>query len=133
MGKLAELFRQNLASALGGAWGSKTAFVEKARLARPTLDRWLKGERVPDLDQLELVANVLGVEPSALLLDPEDQPWAHVPKELLLALSEVHPDHYPIVVNFLRSFRPEDADSELPKGLEKPSRSSKKGSKKNTD
>lgn len=118
MGKLADLFRKNLVSALGENWGAKSAFVQKAGFARPTLERWLKGERVPDLDQLEQTAQALDLSPAALIADAEDQPWMRVPRHLLLALAQVHPDHHPIILNFLESFTVEREASKISKSLE---------------
>ena len=46
---------------------SQAALAEKLGVEQPTVQRWEKGKREPDLGQLISLANVLGVEPGALL------------------------------------------------------------------
>lgn len=46
---------------------SQAALAEKLGVEQPTVQRWEKGKREPDLAQLISLANVLGVEPGALL------------------------------------------------------------------
>jgi transcriptional regulator with XRE-family HTH domain len=45
----------------------KVTLHQKTGFGRQTIDRWLAGERIPDLDQLEQIAGALDVSPLDLI------------------------------------------------------------------
>lgn len=71
MVKLAETFKNRLASALEPR--GIAAAARGADLSRKTVDRWLRGENVPDLNQVDDVAGALG-RPAIDLLFPGELP-----------------------------------------------------------
>lgn len=126
--KTSEAFKKRIAAEFSG--GIPSDFLSRSGLSWQTVKRWIDGERVPDLEQLEKAAHGLGLtDPLALLSTTEEEPWARVPEPILVALAQVHPDHYPIVANFLESFTVQREASKLSKSLEKPRPGHKKRSK----
>jgi transcriptional regulator with XRE-family HTH domain len=114
---------------------SMRSLSEEAGLSASQLHGYLSGKNTPGLDVADRIANALKVSLSDLLEsgeEPELEPWAQVPRPLLVALSQVHEKHYPIIQNFLESFtleRERSKVSEVTKGLEKPGRDRNKRSK----
>ena len=108
---------------------SARSLAAVAGLSPSQLSGYLSGKNTPGLDVADRIGDALGV-PLRKLVDsgevPEAEPWERVPKHLLVALSQVHSDHYPIILNFLESFTIERESSKLAKSLEKPAQSHKK-------
>jgi len=129
----AAIFQHRLRDLLG-KWGASSDLSRRSGIARSLIDKWARGESSPGLDSLDRLADSLGVPPASLISEESrERPWERVPREILDALALVHPDHYTIVVNFLRSLEPEREASELAKGFEKSRGGRNKRSKKNAN
>lgn len=77
MGKLLETFKNRLGSALSER-GATADLIRNAQISRQTIDRWISGERTPDLLQVEAAAKALGKSPIDLLF-PGELPRAPEP------------------------------------------------------
>lgn len=69
--KASERFRLNLATAMESQGLTQRVLAERAETSGPYVNRVLRGETVPGLDQTEKLAKAVGFPISALLDAPE--------------------------------------------------------------
>lgn len=60
MSKALDLFRKRVLLFTESAHGAQKELIERAGVSKPTLYRWLQGERVPDIEQIEQIAGAMG-------------------------------------------------------------------------
>lgn len=77
MSKLAEFFRVQLGRALE-PHGAVASAATKSGLSRQTVDHWIAGRRVPDLDQVQAIADALEKPPQELLFRDISPAWREV-------------------------------------------------------
>jgi len=103
MSKLSELFRARLKSAFESR-GARADFVRKTGIAQNTVYLWTTGERIPDLDQVELAAEALGTTPASILFT--DRPASTVKdptlRELITRIASMEEDELSALLDHVR-------------------------------
>jgi transcriptional regulator with XRE-family HTH domain len=91
MAKSWDLLRNRLKKALS-PHGAVSEFCRRTGFARSGVDRWMHNENIPKLDNLDVIAEGLGVNPWDLI-KPESIPQLQLPKptpeEALEVLTEI--------------------------------------------
>lgn len=73
MSKLTKLFVENILTRID-YHGGVADLARKTGLARATIDKWLRDEQSPNLENVEIIAKALGVGAWELLKPEESEP-----------------------------------------------------------